>query len=122
MTRAGGATISVQGLKESLAFLLDELDRLIAERTAVDAAVEQAIRDILNIVVYEGEASEEDKTLIQLVNDVYQSHLSGDDNGNRPAYIDTVMEGLNGGTLLPTLINGIVETLLNAVVEISGAI
>ena len=119
---AGGATISVQGLKESLAFLLDELDRLIAERTAVDAAVEQAIRDILNIVVYEGEASEEDKTLIQLVNDVYQSHLSGDDNGNRPAYIDTVMEGLNGGTLLPTLINGIVEALWNAVVEISGEI
>ena len=119
---AGGATISVEGLKESLAYLMDELDRLIEERTAVDAAVEQAIREILNIVVYEGETSEEDKTLIQLVNDVYQSHLSGDDNGNRPAYIDTVMEGLNGGTLLPTLLNGIIEVLWDAVVEVSGEI
>ena len=117
-----GVTISVQGLKESLAYLMDELDRLIEERTAVDAAVEQAIREILNIVVYEGETSGEDKTLIQLVNDVYQSHLSGDDNGNRPAYIDTVMAGLNGGTLLPALVNGIVEALWNAVVEISGEI
>lgn len=117
-----GVTISVQGLKESLAYLMGELDRLIAERTAVDAAVEQAIRDILNIAVYEGETSAEDKTLIQLVNDVYQSHLSGDDNGNRPAYIDTVMEGLNGGTLLPALLNGIIEALWDAVVDISGEI
>lgn len=119
---AGGATISVQGLKESLAFLMDELDRLIEERTAVSAAIEQAIRDILAIKVYDGESSAEDKTLIQLVNDVYQSHLSSDDNGDRPAYIDAVMEGLNGGTLLPTLLNGIIDALWDAVVEISGGI
>lgn len=119
---AGGATISVVGLKESLAFLVDELDRLIAERTAADAAIEQAIRAILATVVYEGETSEEDKTLIQLVNDVYQSHLSGDDNGMRPAYIDTVVTGLNDGTLLPVLVQGIVEALWDAVVELSGEI
>lgn len=119
---AGGATISVVGLKESLAFLVDELDRLIEERTAADAAIEQAIRDILAIVVYEGDSSAEDKTLIQLVNDVYQSHLSGDDNGMRPAYIDTVVTGLNDGTLLPVLVQGIVEALWDAVVELSGEI
>ena len=119
---AGGATISVVGLKESLAFLVDELDRLIAERTAADAAIEQAIRDILAIVVYEGDSSADDKTLIQLVNDVYQSHLSGDDNGMRPAYINTVVTGLNDGTLLPVLVQGIVEALWDAVVELSGEI
>ena len=119
---AGGATISVVGLKESLAFLVDELDRLIAERTAADAAIEQAIRAILAIVVYEGDSSADDKTLIQLVNDVYQSHLSGDDNGMRPAYINTVVTGLNDGTLLPVLVQGIVEALWDAVVELSGEI
>ncbi len=119
---AGGATISVVGLKESLAFLVDELDGLIAERTAADAAIEQAIRAILAIVVYEGDSSADDKTLIQLVNDVYQSHLSGDDNGMRPAYINTVVTGLNDGTLLPVLVRGIVEALWDAVVELSGEI
>ena len=120
---AGGVTISVQGLKESLNFLISELDRIVAEeRETVDAVIEQAIRDILAIVVYEGADGEEDVTLIQLVNDVYQSHLSGDDNGNRPAYIDTVMDGLNGGTLLPALVNGIVEALWDAVVDLSGEI
>ncbi len=120
---AGGVTISVQGLKESLNFLISELDRLIKEeRETVDSVIEQAIRDILAIVVYEGADGEEDVTLLQLVNDVYQSHLSGDDNGNRPAYIDTVMAGLNDGTMLPTLLGDIIDKLWDAIVDLSGEI
>lgn len=116
----GGITISTEGLKESIAYLTDELDRIIAERTMLDGAVEQAITDIISLPVYEDES--QTVTLIQLVNDVYQSHLSGDDNGRRPAYIDKVVAALENGELFVSLVNGIVDCLWDAVITVSGDI
>lgn len=116
----GGLTISKSGLKSTLNYFVSELDRIIAERTVLDDAIEQAIKDILAITVYEDDSRT--VTLIQLVNDVYQTHLSGDDNGNRPAYIAQVIESLNSGELFVELVGGIVDALYGAVVAVSGDI
>lgn len=116
----GGLTVSKKGLKSTVTFLVSELDRIIEERAVLDGAVEQAIKDILAIPVYED--GEQTVTLIELVNDVYQTHLSGDDNGNRPAYIAEVIEDLNSGELFADLVGGIVDALYNALTTIAGDI
>ena len=116
----GALTISKAGLKSTVNYLVFELDRIIDERTLLDSAVEQAIKDILAITVYEDD--EQTVTLLELVNDVYQTYLSGDDNGNRPAYITEVIESLNSGELFAELVGGIVDALYDAVVTIAGDI
>ena len=71
------------------------------------------------------EGEEEDKTLVQLVNDVYQTHLSGADCDEEqiPAYIAEVEKNIENGTLvaslLDTLFNELWKLVLSFAEEIS---
>ena len=119
---SGTLTMPIEGIKSSVNYLFERLDEMIEEKTAVEAAVTKLLGDILNIKVYDPDGSENDKTLIQLVNDVYQSHLCGADGdlaNSDYAYIAEVAEDITGGTFMYDLLAGIVDKAWDFINELA---
>lgn len=116
-------TVSIAGLAQSVSYLFGELDKLLADDEALASLVNTFISDVLDITVYEGETEAENKTLIQFVNDVYQSHLSGADcdlGATEYAYIEDVTADIADGTFTDMLLEGAFDklwSLLSAVSE-----
>lgn len=117
-------TISVTGLAESLSYLCGELDKVLASADTLAEPVNKFISDVLDIVVYDDESeANDDKTLIELVNDVYQSHLSGaDGDGTAPAYIAEVLAGIADGTFTDKLLTELFDKLWEFVIAVSDDI
>lgn len=115
-------TVSIAGLAQSVSYLFGELDELLADDEALTVLVNTFISDVLDITVYEGETEAENKTLIQFVNDVYQSHLSGADcdlGATEYAYIEDVMADIADGTFTDMLLEGAFDKLWSLLSSVS---
>lgn len=115
-------TISVKGLAESLSYLLGELDKMIADEEKLASLVGGFISDVTDIVVYDDTNDENDKTLIQFVNDVYQSHLCGADGdlaNSEYAYINDVVADIESGAFTDMLLSSVFEKLWSLVSAIA---
>lgn len=58
------------------------------------ANIQSIVRDLVNIPVTE------DKTLLDAVNYIYQSHLGGEDDGNYPDWVQTGLDKIESGEIL----------------------
>lgn len=99
----GKLAISLQGLGETLEYLLSCLDETLQSDEALNGFVTDLLKSVLEMKVYTDPSdSANDRTLIQFVNDVYYSHLSGDDSDQSriPAYVQSVRTDLNSGKLI----------------------
>ena len=69
------------GLKQALNVLLDKVDALLEDPAELDNAVTTIVESLTGIMVTD------DKTLLDYVNYIYQSHLGGEDNGQQPQWV-----------------------------------
>ncbi len=97
--------ISSTGLKQALNVLFDKLDQEIQNPIQLDAIVGKLVDDLVSIPVAE------DKTLLDYVNYIYQSHLGGEDNGNWPDWVQAANGKLEGGQLLEDVIQALVANV-----------
>lgn len=122
---SGDLGINAAALGQSLEYLLDEADKVLKDNAKVRAAADALIRNVLNMKVYDApEGEEEDKTLVQLVNDVYQTHLSGADCDEEqiPAYIAEVEKNIENGTLVASLLDTLFNELWKLVLSFADEI
>ena len=70
-------------------------DGIVAWMNArIVADIQDIVREITNIPVTE------DKTLLDAVNYIYQSHLGGEDDGNYPDWVQTGLDKIESGEIL----------------------
>ena len=109
------AAIPVKALKEALIPLLETVDGMLKDPTVLDEIVQDVVDDLVAIPVYETTVPEETKTLLNYVNYIYQSHLGGEDSGERPAWVAAATEKVESGELLETILDMAVTDLAEAV-------
>lgn len=92
-------------------FLGDFLRKIVLVETSVSDwmvgrivdKVQAIVSDLVNIPVTE------DKSLLDAVNYIYQSHLGGEDDGNYPAWVQTGLDKIESGEILDEILR-IVKT------------
>lgn len=95
---------------------------MIADEEKLASLVGGFISDVTDIVVYDDTNDENDKTLIQFVNDVYQSHLCGADGdlaNSEYAYINDVVADIESGAFTDMLLSSVFEKLWSLVSAIA---
>ncbi len=100
--------IPSEGLKQTLNVLFDKLDQEIQNPVQLDAIVGKLVDDLVSIPVAE------DKTLLDYVNYIYQSHLGGLDNGNWPDWVQSANEKLEAGQLLQEVVEVLISNVSDA--------
>ena len=102
------------GLKQTLNVLLDKVDALLEDPAQLDNAVTAIVESLTGIMVTD------DKTLLDYVNYIYQSHLSGEDNGQQPQWVKDAAAKIESGDLLDQVIDVLVQditSLLDTVLD-----
>ena len=102
------------GLKQALNVLLDKVDALLEDPAELDNAVTTIVESLTGIMVTD------DKTLLDYVNYIYQSHLGGEDNGQQPQWVQDATAKIENGELVDQVIDVLVQdiaSLLDTVLD-----
>lgn len=102
------------GLKQALNVLLDKVDALLEDPAELDNAVTTIVESLTGIMVTD------DKTLLDYVNYIYQSHLGGEDNGQQPQWVQDATAKIQNGELVDQVIDVLVQdiaSLLDTVLD-----
>ena len=102
------------GLKQALNVLLDKVDALLEDPAQLDSAVTTIVESLTGIMVTD------DKTLLDYVNYIYQSHLGGEDNGQQPQWVQDATAKIENGQLVDQVIDVLVQdiaSLLDTVLD-----
>ncbi len=102
------------GLKQALNVLLDKVDALLEDPAQLDNAVTTIVESLTGIMVTD------DKTLLDYVNYIYQSHLGGEDNGQKPQWVQDATAKIENGELVDQVIDVLVQdiaSLLDTVLD-----
>lgn len=102
------------GLKQALNVLLDKVDALLEDPAELDNAVTTIVESLTGIMVTD------DKTLLDYVNYIYQSHLGGEDNGQQPQWVQDATTKIENGELVDQVIDVLVQdiaSLLDTVLD-----
>ena len=93
------------GLKQALNVLLDKVDALLEDPAQLDNAVTTIVESLTGIMVTD------DKTLLDYVNYIYQSHLGGEDNGQQPQWVQDATAKIENGELVDQVIDVLVQNI-----------
>ncbi|WP_270739613.1 metallophosphoesterase [Massilioclostridium coli] len=111
------ASIPVQGLKEALTPVFGTLDSMVANPTILDNAIDALASDLLAVPVYQTES--ETKTILDLANYAYQSHLAGNDNkDNMPAWVASAEQAISSGEVVDQIVNLLIQHVSNLLTQV----
>lgn len=99
-----------KALKQTLNVLFDKVDNeVLSNPEILDELVGNLVSDLTAIPA--AKDGETDKTLLELANYIYQSHLGGQDNGDQPAWVKEAIANIEDGSLLESVIGVVFENL-----------
>ena len=101
--------IPIDALKEALDPVLEDLNVLLKDTTVLDGIIANLVDELVGLTVTE------DKTLLDFVNYIYQSHLGGQDSGQQPDWVVAATEQVRNGQLLDTVLQVAASHLGNGV-------
>lgn len=83
------------------------LKKFVTVETSVSNRINARIIENLQGIITEGVniPVTEDKTLLDAVNYIYQSHLGGEDDGNYPAWVQTGLDKIKSGEIVDQLMS-----------------
>ncbi|MFR1477795.1 MAG: hypothetical protein ACLSB9_19995 [Hydrogeniiclostridium mannosilyticum] len=95
--------IPSSALKQTLNVLLEKIDNeVLANPALLDAVVEKLVSGLTAIPVAE------DKSLLDYVNYIYQSHLAGADSGDQPEWVAAATKKIENGELLEAILQAVI--------------
>ena len=106
------------GIMDSLNYLFDAVDDLLAEPAALDAVIQGAVEELATVeMARDGNTA---KTILDYANFIYQSHLGGEDSLEQPQWVQDARALLASGELTDQLIDILIHhvtNLLNVLLE-----
>lgn len=99
------------GIMDSLNYLFDAVDELLADPAVLDAVIQGAVEELAAVeVAQDGNTA---KTLLDYVNYVYQRHLAGADSTELPQWAQDTRAFLESGALLDQLVDILIRHVAN---------
>lgn len=99
-----------KALKQTLNVLFEKVDNeVLAHPEILDELIGSLVSDLTSVSV--SQDGETDKSLLELVNYIYQSHLGGKDSGSQPAWVKDAVAKIEDGSLLETVIGVLFKDL-----------
>lgn len=105
--------LTPSGIADTLDYVFSTADEMMEDRTVLDGIVKALVEDLTSIKVSDDKGT--DKTLLDYVNYIYQSHLGGEDSGTQPTWVTDARAYLDSGDLTDDLINLVIKHVVSIV-------
>lgn len=110
--------IPVQAISEALGCTFETADGMLKNTQVLDSIVKELVNALTSMTVYDDGAQV--KTLLDLVNYTYQTHLDGSDGKEPEAWVTASVNALLDGSLVDRLINVVLDQATSAVGTLAG--
>lgn len=112
--------IPVQALNEALGYTFETADGMLQNPEALDEIVKDLVEALTSMTVYDD--GTQAKTLLDLVNYTYQTHLDGSDGKEPEAWVTASIGALLDGSLVDRLVNVVLDQVTSAAGTLAGQI